>query len=147
MAKKQTPTATAGTATDATTKAPSRIFNIPANFNKATVNRRNLPRILKPASVPVEGCVSGKIKAIVDSPSSTVKGFLLHLEHETGEEYLFPCTGTIRQALAPGREKDSKELKAQLEKEIGKTLVAVRKESIHSDKYDKDMFVFDVYTQ
>lgn len=148
MGKKQTaPAGTTETPGTAVAKAPSRIFNLPAGFEKSKAIRRNLPRILKPATIPIDGAVSGVIKAIVDSPSSTVKGFLLHIQHESGEEFLFPCTGTVRQALAPGREKDSKELKAQLEKEVGKTIVAIRKESIHSDKYDKDMFVFDVFMQ
>src|SRR6185295_12855529 len=117
MPKKETATTATATAPKSEPSAAMKaLFAAPAGFKPEGLKRRNLPRIMKPGNVPVGGCVSGKIVEIVKSPSSTVKGFLLYLKHETGEEFLFPCTGAIRQALAPGREKDSNELKLELDK-------------------------------
>jgi translation elongation factor EF-G len=152
MAKKKDNTAgapTAAPATAATEAKPKKdyvLFQAPKNINLEKAERRNLPRMIKPGNVPVGGVVSGVIVAIVNSPATTVKGFCIHLRHESGEEFLFPCTGVIRQALAPGREKDSQALKDTLEKEVGKTLVATRKDSEFNEKYKKDQFMFDVYT-
>lgn len=109
--------------------------------------RRNLPQMVKPGEVPEGGVVSGEIVKVVDSPVSTVKGKLLWLRHlETGHEFLFPCTGVVRNALAPGVEADSKELQKALESEIGKVFLARRLPSKTSGKYKKEMFMFDVYT-
>jgi len=148
MAKKGNNAATA-TASPATTESAPKnytLFNAPKAFNVETAKRRNLPRMIKPGDVPVDGVISGEIIGIENSPVSTIKGFLLHLRHESGEQFLFPCTGVIRQALAPGREKEDAKLKEILEKEIGKSFYAQRKPSVRSEKYKKDMFVFDVFT-
>ena len=111
----------------------------------AKAERRNMPQMLKPGEVPEGAVVSGEIIKVVDSPVSTVKGKLLWLRHDNGTEFLFPCTGVIRNALAPGVEA-GKELQAALEKEIGKTFIAKRMPSKQSAKYKKEMYMFDVFT-
>lgn len=107
--------------------------------------RRNLPMLIKPGDVPVGGFVRGEIVKIVNSPVSTIKGLLLWLRNSEGIEFVFPCTGVIRSALAPGIE-DKEELRAALEKEVGNSLIARRQPSKQSDKYKKEMFMFDVFT-
>lgn len=114
------------------------------------VTRRNLPQMIKPEEVPVGSAVTGEIVKIVNSPVSTIKGKLLWMRHKNGTEFLFPCTGVIRSALAPGvtNDEDDKLVKA-LEKEVGKIMVAQRladKVTTKFDKKGKRMFVFDVYT-
>ena len=111
------------------------------------VVRRNLPPLVKPNDVPVGSVVSGEIVKVVNSQVSTVKGKLLWLRHESGTEFLFPVTGTIRSALVPGiGTDDGPQLQAELEKEIGNTFIAKRLENKMSDKYKKSMFMFDVFT-
>lgn len=110
----------------------------------AKAERRNMPQMIKPGDVPMDGIVTGKIIKIVDSPVTTVKGKLLWLQHEGGQEFTFPVTGVIRNALCPGVEE--KELRAALEKEIGKTFIAKRLPGKISGKFKKEMFMFDVYT-
>lgn len=131
---------------EAQVKAMSVLFTAPEGFNEEKLQRRNLPRMVRPNDVPIGAIVSGEILAIVDSPVSTIKGKLLHLKHHTGQEFLMPCTGVIRQALAPGREKDEAALKKTLEGEVGKLFYAKRLDNATSSKYKKDMFMFDVYT-
>jgi hypothetical protein len=119
------------------------------------LKRRNMAQLIKPGDVPVDGVVSGIIEAVVDSPVSTVKGKLFHLSlvsfdeknkpTKTGVEITFPITGSIRQAIAPGKS-DEKELNAALEKEVGNLLILKRCPSKQSGKYKKEMFIFDVYT-
>lgn len=111
------------------------------------LKRRNLPQMVKPDEIPVGGAIVGEIMEIVDSPVATIKGKLLWMKHDSGREFLFPCTGVIRSALAPGiKDDDSKGLRTALEKEIGKMLVAKRMPDKESGKFKKRMFVFDVYT-
>lgn len=111
------------------------------------VKRRNLPQMVKPDEVPEGSAVTGEIIAIVDSPVSTIKGKLLHLKHATGREFLFPCTGVIRSALAPGiKDDEGEKLKKALQADIGKIFVAQRMPDKVSGKFKKKMFVFDVYT-
>lgn len=114
------------------------------------LERRNLPQMVKPDEVPVGAAVVGEIVKIVDSPVSTIKGKLLWMRHASGTEFMFPCTGVIRSALAPGiKDDDGEKLKTALEKEIGKILVAKRQADKVTTKFDKTgkrMFVFDVYT-
>lgn len=114
--------------------------------DKLKLERRNLPQMIKPSEVPVGGAIIGEIVKIVDSPVTTVKGKLLWLRHENGTEFLFPCTGTIRSALAPGIERDSEKLQTVLEKEIGKIFVAKAQGTKPSKQGGRDMFVFDVFT-
>jgi len=106
--------------------------------------RRNLPPFLKPGEIGIGITVSGEIIAVVDSPSTTVKGKLLHLRHSSGTEFTFPCTGSIRNALAPGKKDD--ELEKSLQQEIGKTIYLTRMADKLSEKYKKNMFIFDVRT-
>lgn len=128
------------------------IFTAPTGFDESKLVRRNMPRMVKPGDVPIGAVVSGEIIAIVDSPVSTIKGKLLHLKHESGAEFVFPCTGVIRQALAPGRydgkdeAENDKKLTQALEKEIGKNFYAKRQPDGTSTKFKKSMFVFDVFT-
>lgn len=121
------------------------LFNSGTDVDESKFERRNMPPMIKPGDVPVGAAISGEIVAVLESPVSTVKGYLLHLRHQTGQEFTFPCTGVIRQALAPGK-KEGDELVKALEKEIGKILFAKRLPDKMSAKYKKPMFVFDVYT-
>jgi hypothetical protein len=123
----------------------------PAKLEK--LKRRNIPRMIKPDQVPIGSVVSGKIHAIVNSPTSEVKGKLLWLVNESGTEFTFPVTGVIRSALAPGIKNDDDKLTAHLEKELGKTFYARRqpdgedlKHGTEPDGKGKKMFVFDVFT-
>lgn len=136
----------AAAATQQAASAMVLSLTVPADKlpDEAKIVRRNMPAMIRPADVPVGSMISGVIVAIVDSPVSTIKGKLLHLRHESGTEYTFPCTGVIRNALAPG--KKDKELDAALEKEVGKTLFAKRLPNKTSQQYKKDMFMFDVFT-
>lgn len=124
------------------------LFSQTAPDEKKVV-RRNLPQMVKPGDVPLGQTLTGEIVKIVDSPVSTVKGKLLWLRHESGQEYLFPCTGVIRSALAPGVSKEDEngdKLQKVLEKEIGNVLIVTRKADKQSEKYKKNMFMFDVFT-
>jgi hypothetical protein len=100
----------------------------------AGIKRRNLPRMVKPIDIPINGIVHGEILDIVDSPVSTIKGKLLRMKNETSE-FLFPLTGVLRQALGD-----------EPQKEVGQYLFAVRQPDGMSAKYKKQMFVFDVFT-
>lgn len=108
------------------------------------LKRRNMPTMILPADVPINSVISGEIMAIVDSPVSTIKGKLLHLKHESGQEFTFPCTGVIRNALAPGKKDD--EADKALAKEIGKLFYAQRLADKPNKQYKKNMYMFDVYT-
>lgn len=121
------------------------LFAKPLEGTHTKLVRRNMPMLVKPDSVPIGGAVTGEIMQICKSPVSTVKGFLLWLKHDSGTEFTFPCTGVIRNALAPGVVGD-KELMAELEKEVGKKFVAVRQENKPNAKFKKEMFMFDVFT-
>lgn len=110
----------------------------------AGLKRRNMPTMILPADVPFNSVISGEIIAIVDSPVATIKGKLLHLKHASGQEFTFPCTGVIRNALAPG--KKDKEADEALKKEVGKMFYAQRLADKPNKQYKKNMYMFDVYT-
>jgi hypothetical protein len=110
------------------------------------LERRNMPAMYKPDDVPVDGVVSGEIMQIVESPVTTIKGKLLWLRNDSGVEFTFPCTGVIRNALAPGVKSEGGELMEALQKEVGKTFYARRLPNKQNSKYKKPMFMFDVYT-
>lgn len=139
-----------------TTTAVARVEASPAmlalfqanneRIEQLKLERRNLPQMIKPSEVPVGGAIMGEIIKIVDSPVTTVKGKLLWLKHESDQEFLFPCTGVIRSALAPGIERDSEKLQTVLEKEIGKIFIAKAQGTKPSKQGGRDMFMFDVYT-
>lgn len=154
MAKKK-PETTEETSTAVAVRGPSAAMitlfagsaDMAGKLNK--LERRNLPPMFKPGDVPIGGLVSGKIVKFVNSPVSTIKGKLIWLEHETGKEFTFPCTGVIRSALAPGVTANGDALDKALEKEVGKMFYALRLDDSVSFKYDKagkKMFVFDVRT-
>ena len=105
------------------------------------VTRRNTPVLVNHADVAVGATISGEIIAVLDSPTSTIKGSLLHLRHASGQEYTFPATGSVRTALAPGKALD--ETKAALAKEIGKTVYIKR---LADKAGGKQTYLFDVYT-
>lgn len=124
------------------------------------LERMNLPRMMKPADVPIWSAENPKvlravIVSVVESPASTVKGFLLWLKNRAGHELTFPCTGVIRNALAPGIKVDDStdetlkesngELKAALDKHVGRTIILKRTANQQSQKYKKEMFMFDVF--
>lgn len=119
-------------------------LNLDPASNKKIV-RMNLPQMVTPKEVPIDGCVTGEILRVVDSPVTTIKGKLLWLRHASGKEFLFPCTGVIRNAMAPGRGAEAKELQSILDKHVGKTFVAKRLANKISKQYLKDMFMFDVF--
>lgn len=117
------------------------------------VTRRNAPQMVKPGEVPIGGIVAGIIHDVIPSQKSEIKGVLLWLILANGREITFPCTGVIRNALAPGfvAPKDEDEAKTALcayllKNEKGKLFVAERQESKQSAKYKKEMFMFDVFT-
>jgi hypothetical protein len=117
------------------------------------LKRRNIPRMVKPDQVPIGATISGRIKQIVNSPTSEVKGKLLWLVNDSGTEFTFPVTGVIRSALAPGIKNDDEKLTEHLEKELGKMFYARRqpdgedlKHGVQPDGRGKKMFVFDVFT-
>lgn len=145
MAKKKEKSSEAGTASAPEVPATNSMMALfkPADVPTKLV-RRNLPPMIKPGEVPMGSVVSGEIIKVVDSPVTTVKGKLLWLRHESGTEFLFPCTGVIRNALVPGKT-EGKELTDALNAEVGKTFFAKRLPNKPS-KYKKEMFMFDVFT-
>jgi hypothetical protein len=138
----------AGNAATTTATGPSpamlAMFAARVDVNKKSMKRLNLPQLIKPDYIPVGGQISGKILAILDSPVSTIKGKLLHLETKAGE-FCFPVTGAIRSALAPGVKDDDIKLREKLEKYVGQYLYAERGMNKPS-KFGRDLFTFEVYT-
>jgi hypothetical protein len=110
----------------------------------AGLERRNLPPMIKPDQIPIGMAVQGRIVKIVPSPSTEIKGRLLWLNFKN-TDFCFPCTGSIRNALAPGLKDDDAKLDAVLEKEIGNFFYAKRLPNKPS-KFKKQMFIFDVRT-
>lgn len=123
------------------------LFQAPAKLDMAKLVRHNAPKMYKPSDVPVGGVVTGKIIKFLPSPVSTIKGMLVWLELENGQEITFPVTGVIRSALAPGvKNEDGKVLADTLEKFVGDYLVAKRTDDVVNAKYKKAQYMFDVYT-
>lgn len=131
-------------AANATPSTALAIFQTGGEVDMSKMKRRNMPQMVKAGDVPVDAVITAEIVDVVDSPVSTVKGKLLWLRAPNGQEFTFPCTGVIRNALAPG--KDDKEVKDVLEKLKGKTLVLKRTPDKQSAKFKKNMFMFDVFT-
>jgi len=131
-------------AANATPSTALAIFQTGGEVDMSKMKRRNMPQMVKPADVPIDSVITAEIVDIVDSPVSTVKGKLLWLRAPNGQEFTFPCTGVIRNALAPGKE--DKEVKEALDKLKGKTLVLKRTADKQSAKFKKNMFMFDVFT-
>jgi len=117
--------------------------------DEKAIERLNLPTMLKPDQVPVWSAENPKVLRalvvkIVDSPKSDIKGKLLWLRLKNGTEITFPCTGVIRNALAPGiKADDDAKLTPALEKFVGETLI-FRRTPNRPSKYKKAMFMFDV---
>lgn len=112
------------------------------------VVRLNLPPMMKPEQFPIwtaaePKALRCKVVKIVPSPNSTIKGKLLWLKTRDGSEITFPCTGVIRNALAPGIKDDDAKLEAALEKYVGTELIFKRTPNKLS-KYGKAMFMFEV---
>lgn len=115
------------------------------------IERRNAPAMLKPGDVPVWSpenpvILRAEIVRIMDSPKASIEGKLLWLRTAGGHEFTFPCTGVIRNALAPGIKTDDPKLGETLEKEVGKIIFLKRTPDRMSGEYKKPMFMFDVYT-
>lgn len=108
------------------------------------LERRNLPPMLKPSDIPIGAAIQGEIIKFVPSPSPEIKGRLIWLRYR-GQDFTFPCTGSVRNAFAPGLKDDSKELDGILLKEVGNYFYAKRGLDKPS-KYKKNMFMFDVRT-
>lgn len=106
------------------------------------LERRNLPPMIKPGDIPVGGAIQGTIVKFVESPSEEIKGRLIWLNYK-GIDFCVPCTGSIRNAFAPGKKDDDASLDAILAKEVGKFMWARRLPDKPS-KFKKSMFVFDV---
>lgn len=128
----------------------------PVAVSGIKMHRRNMPQMVKPDAVPVGGTVTAVIVDIVKSPVSTIKGMLLWLHliifspdgkkmFKTGKEITFPCTGVIRNALAPGVDGE-KDLLAALSKHKGKLLCATRTDDKLNTKFKKNMFMYDCFT-
>ena len=122
------------------------MFAAPGSIDVSKFKRLNMPGMVKPGDVPVGAMVIGILMGVFKSPVSTIKGNLLHLKLESGQEITFPATGVIRNALAPGVTGED-EIKKELEKFTGKTLVLVRNGDKQSQKYKKNMFMFDVFVK
>ena len=136
-------------------KNAEKLEMIPAGENKNALaifgenksaegfERLNLPVMFKPSEWPIGQTAVCEVVKIVDSPVSTVKGKLLWLKSAAnGQEFTFPCTGTIRNALAAGLEGDK--LDSKLNSYVGKTIALTREPDKTSAKYKKNMFMFDV---
>lgn len=124
------------------------------------MQRLNLPQLVKPqdkenANIPIGGTISGVIVDVVKSPTSTVKGSLLWLHlvsfddsdkpKKTGIEITFPATGCIRNALAPGIERELHEdARLAMQKWKGFLLVAQRTDDKMDRNYGKVMTMWDV---
>lgn len=109
--------------------------------------RRNMPQLIKPSDVPIGAALTGTIMGILPSPTTAIKGKLMHVKNAKGVEFTFPVTGSIRQALAPNTTDDDKELENILKKEIGTTIVLKREAGKPSKKLGgKEMYIFDVRT-
>ena len=98
-----------------------------------------------PAQVPVGSIISGKIVALAASISGRAdmrESKLIHLAHESGQEFLFPLTGTIKKAIG-GNE--------GVTANVGKMLFIKRNADSETTKYcgkgepAKKVFMFDVY--
>lgn len=118
------------------TPAALTTAELPKGLKKLT-----LPPLVKPEQVPIGGILSGEIVGLVNSISSRPdmrESKLLHLAHETGQEFLFPLTGTIKKALG-GNE--------GVEKAVGQTLFLQRTADGETEKYGgkKKVYMFDVY--
>lgn len=144
MAKQTKMAAEAAASATPSTALALAIFQTGGEVDMSKMKRRNMPQMVKPADVPIDSVITAEIVDIVDSPVSTVKGKLLWLRAPNGQEFTFPCTGVIRNALAPGKE--DKEVKEALDKLKGKTLVLKRTADKQSAKFKKNMFMFDVFT-
>jgi hypothetical protein len=120
---------------------PSDVSELPKNAKKLT-----LPPLVKPDQMPVGTILSAVIVGIAPSisPREDMRGSkLIHLRHDSGTEFLFPLTGTIKKAL--GGEKGI------VENYIGKRLVIQRQADGETRKYcapgepAKKVFMFDIY--
>lgn len=116
--------------------APADNVLIPKGAKKLT-----LPPMIKPEQVPVGSVISGEIIALANSISGRAdmrESKLIHLRHESGTEFLFPLTGTIKKAVG-GNE--------GVENNIGKKLIIQRNADSTTEKYGgvKKVFMFDVY--
>lgn len=133
-----------------TVPVPSSLF-VPATEIKLDPKKRlGNPPLIKPEIIPIGSSLAGKIVAVLDSMTTTVKGKLLHLECNGGREVSLPVTGTIRQALAPGRDnEDGDKLVSELKKYVGKRIIVVRNPDGETSKYGgkKKMYAFDVYIE
>jgi hypothetical protein len=114
--------------------------DLPKGLKKLT-----LPPMLSPEQIPVNAVVSGKIIALANSISGRAdmkESKLIHLQHETGQEFLLPMTGVIKKAIG-GNE--------GVTANIGKTLFVKRTPDGETVKYGKPgdapkkVFMFDVY--
>ena len=107
-----------------------------ASVQGLNLERRNMPRLIKPEDIPIGGGMAGQIVKFVPSPKKEVKGDLVWLRLRGGVEITFPVTGVLRQAL-----------NQELDKEIGKVLIIIRGPDGHSKRFGGNkMFMFDVYT-
>jgi len=119
---------------------PAGEVTLPKNLKKLT-----LPPLIKPEQVPMNSILSGEIVGLAESisPRADMKeSRLIHLRHETGEEFLFPLTGVIKKAVGGN---------AGITDNIGKMLFIHRKPDGETMKYaakgegPKKVFMFDVY--
>lgn len=107
-----------------------------------TLDRRNLPTMIKLDQIPIGSAVQGTVIKVVDAPTTEINGKLLWLNYK-GTDFTLPVIGPIRVALVPGLEPDKVE--AKLKGEIGNYLFAKRLPNKPS-KANKTLLAFDVRT-
>lgn len=116
--------------------------------------RKNMPQLVTPLQVPVGSSLVAILTGVFPSPRSDIKGYLLGMlvltVDENGKEtdnmeISFPCTGSIRQALAPGMKDDNAGLLKALEAYKGFKIVLFRQPNTINRNFKKEQFIFDVH--
>jgi hypothetical protein len=111
----------------ATTTVKPSIFTKSADLNLKNAKRLNLPDMVMQSQVPEGEALVGELLKVVDSTASTVNGKLLWLKLTSGQEILFPATGSVRGALAAGVDtKEAKAMQTAFEKHLGATITFKR---------------------
>ena len=127
--------------------------------DQSKVERMNLPPMLEPKTIAVGTTVSGVLVGLVENFTGREdmrKARLLHLKHKSGTEFLFPLTGTVRNAFKSLLNYPKKDAKGNVDdtefslkdEAIGDTFFFKRLPDGSSKKYGgKAMYSFDVLRQ
>lgn len=114
------------------------------------VEKLNLPPLVPPGQIPIGGIVSGALVKVIknftgSTEDSMKKSMVVHLKHETGTEFLFPLTGTIKKSMTSLLDEKGETL---LPKYVGKKVWFQRGQDGKAKKYGgKPMFMFDVIVE